>query len=129
MQTKPAPEVGNPHPTREQVVTKAVLRASEHLGINAATLGKILGVSPATVSRMANRNYLLKFNKKEFELGLTFLRLFRGLDAINGGDDRTNKSWIRAKNSVLGGVPLELIATIAGLVNTVAYVDTFRAKI
>ncbi|MBL4788005.1 MAG: DUF2384 domain-containing protein [Kordiimonadaceae bacterium] len=129
MQQKPAPVEGNPRTTREQVVTKAVLKTSEHLGINAATLGKILGVSPATVSRMANRSYLLKTNRKEFELGLTFLRLFRGLDAINGGDDRTNKSWIRAKNSVLGGVPLELIATIAGLVNTVAYVDTFRAKI
>jgi len=114
---------------KEQVLTDAVLKASEQLDINAASLGEILGLSPATISRMANKKYQLKTGKKEFELGLEFVRLFRGIDAITGGDDRTNKSWLSAPNKALGDKPLELIKSVRGLVNTIAYVDTFRAKI
>lgn len=114
---------------KEKVLTKAVLKAGEQLGINAISLGGILGLSAATISRMTNQDYTLKTNKKEFELGLEFVRLFRGIDAITGGDNQTNKSWLTAYNKALGDKPIELIKSVRGLINTVAYVDTFRAKI
>lgn len=114
---------------KEQVLTAAVLKAADHLDIKAAELGDVLGLSTATISRMNSGNYRLRSNKKEFELGLEFVRLFRGIDAISGGDNRSNRSWLRVHNKVLKETPIELIKSVKGLVDTVAYVDTFRAKI
>lgn len=114
---------------KERVLTHAVLKAAAGLGIKAADLVEVLGLSSATVSRMMNNTYLLKEHKKEFEIGLEIVRLFRGIDAISGGDDGTNKSWMRAKNTVLGDKPIVLIKKLGGLFRTVSYVDTFRAKV
>jgi hypothetical protein len=107
------------------VVTKAVLRAAGRLGLANRTLGRILGVSEATVSRMGAGAYLLKTGDKPFELALIFLRLFRSLDAIAGGDEATSRS----DNHVLGGVPAALIESVPGLVNVVGYLDARRALV
>jgi len=115
--------------SKELVLTKAVLRASDKLGINSATLGKIIGLSSATISRMRNERYSLKADKKEYELSAEFVRLYRGVDSINGGDDVANRSWIASKNTVLNGKPIDVIQKIRGLVHTIEYVDTYRAKI
>ncbi|MBL4837485.1 MAG: DUF2384 domain-containing protein [Kordiimonadaceae bacterium] len=115
--------------SRELVLTKAVLSASDKLGINSTTLGKIIGLSAATISRMKKEGYSLKTDKKEYELGAEFVRLYRGIDSINGGDDTANQSWIKSNNTVLNGAPIDLIQKIRGLVHTIEYVDTFRAKI
>lgn len=115
--------------SRELVLTKAVLSASDKLGINSTTLGKIIGLSAATISRMKKEGYSLKADKKEYELGAEFVRLYRGIDSINGGDDTANQSWIKSNNTILNGAPIDLIQKIRGLVHTIEYVDTFRAKI
>ena len=44
-------------PKPAAVLAKAVTRAAEHLGISQQLLGKILGLSPATVSRLYAGSY------------------------------------------------------------------------
>jgi len=39
------------------------------------------------------------------------------------------QSWMRTNNLVLLGIPAEKIQTIIGLMDTVNYVDTSRARI
>lgn len=114
---------------QEQVLTDAVRKAADHLDIKASELSEVLGLSMASISRLNSGNYTLRSNKKEFELGLEFVRLFRGIDAISGGDNRSSRSWLRAPNKVLREAPINLIKSVKGLVDTVGYVDTFRAKI
>ena len=72
---------------------------------------------------------LLIPGQKAFELGVLFLRLFRGLDAMAAGDEAIARAWLRADNRALGQVPLEMIASITGLVDCVAYLDARRAPI
>ena len=77
-----------PRPAAEAgVVTEAVIRAADQLGVNAKSLSSVLGVSEATVSRMRRKDFLLERGSKPFELGVLFVRLFRSLDAIVGGDE------------------------------------------
>src|SRR5215208_1867887 len=111
------------------VVSKAVLRAAERLGLSNRSLARILGVSEATVSRMAGGTYLLKTDDKAFELALMFLRLFRSLDSLSGGDEHTSRAWLRSDNLALGGVPLALIESLSGLINVVGYLDARRARV
>jgi len=111
------------------VVTKAAIRAAERLDISNRSLARVLGLSEATVSRMGSGTYTLKPGDKPFELALMFLRLFRSLDALSGGDQRTARAWMRNENLALGGVPLALVETLAGMVTVVGYLDARRARV
>jgi Protein of unknown function (DUF2384) len=113
----------------DAVVTRATLRAAARLGLSNKVVARVLGLSQATVSRMGSGAYFLKPGDKAFDLALLFVRLFRSLDAIAGGDEQTVRAWLRNENHALGGVPATLIETVPGLVNVVAYLDARRALV
>lgn len=116
--------------SREAVVlTKAVLRAAEQLSLSNKELASVIGISEASVSRMRAGAYELAALKKPFELGVLFVRLYRSLDAIVGGDTAVASSWLRNANTVLGDRPLAMIGTIPGLMNVIHYLDSRRAVI
>jgi antitoxin Xre/MbcA/ParS-like protein len=109
------------------VATKAVLRAASRLGLSNKALGRIIGVSEATVSRMRSGSYELSPGDKSFELAMLVIRLFRALDGIAGGDEVVASAWLRNENSALGGTPLALIESVSGLVHVLGYLDARRA--
>lgn len=115
--------------TESDVVTTASLRAAERLGVPQTVLGRIIGVSDASVSRMSAGTYALAPGEKSFELAVLFVRLFRSLDAMVGGDESVARAWLRNPNLALGGEPLTLMQTVTGLVQVVAYLDAHRARI
>ena len=122
------PEI-HAQPAENAVLTKAVLRAADRLGISSRSLAAIIGVSEATISRMRRHDFLLERGSKPFELGVLFVRLFRSLDAIAGGDEAVSTAWIRNPNSALDARPIEKILTIAGLFDVIAYLDSRRALV
>ncbi|MFO7309224.1 MAG: DUF2384 domain-containing protein [Pseudomonadota bacterium] len=111
------------------VLTKALLRAADRLDITARALAGIVGLSEATVSRMKRGDYVLEAGTKTFELSVLFVRLFRSLDAIVGGDETVARAWLRNPNTLLGARPLDRIGTVAGLVDVIAYLDARRALV
>jgi len=116
-------------PQPDEVATRATLRAAARLGLPNKVVARVIGVSEATVSRMGTGAYMLKPADKAFDLALLFVRLFRSLDAITGGDEQVARAWLRNENTVLGGVPASLIETVPGLVNVVGYLDARRALV
>ena len=111
------------------LLTKAVLRAADRLAIKNAVLARILGLSGPTISRMRNGKYWLDRGQKPFELAVLLIRLYRSLDGIVGGDDSVAADWLTNKNTVLDGVPLELIQSVSGLANVIHYLDARRAVV
>jgi hypothetical protein len=65
--------------------------------------------------------------KKEGELSLLLVRVFRSLDALVGSDDQKRIAWMNGHNKALGGVPMQLIERADGLVATLNYLDGMRA--
>lgn len=118
-----------PRPSEAAVVTKAVLRSAQALDIPARALAEIIGVSEATASRMKSGGFTLERASKPFELAVLFIRLFRSLDAIAGGDEAVARAWLRNPNTVLDAVPLDHIRTVSGLVDAIAYLDARRALV
>ncbi len=119
-----------PAPTAESaVLTKATLRAAERLGLAANALSGIIGLSEASLSRMRSGRYQLEPGSKPFELALLFVRLFRSLDAIVGGDDKVARAWLQNDNRMLGAAPVQKIRSISGLVDVLAYLDARRALV
>jgi plasmid maintenance system antidote protein VapI len=111
-----------------KVLTQATLRAAECLGLNHAQLARVLGVSPATVIRLAQGASTIAPGSKTGELALLVIRLFRLLDSIVGNPADAAK-WMAAPNTALSGAPRDLIATAQGLVHVTVYLDAYQARL
>ncbi|GLI20941.1 uncharacterized protein (DUF2384 family) [Xanthobacter flavus] len=111
------------------VLTKALLRAADRLGVTGATLAAVIGLSPASLTRMKKGEFALESGTKPFELAILFVRLFRSLDAIAGGDERIARAWLANPNTALDAVPIDKIRTIPGLMDVIAYLDARRAVV
>lgn len=114
---------------RGKILAKAVTRAADRIGLKASHFAQVIGVSESTVSRMKAGQYALNPRRKEFELSQLFLRLYRGLDSITGGDAEAARSWLHGQNTALGARPIDAMKTIRGLVATTDYVDSRRAVV
>jgi hypothetical protein len=117
-----------PRPDPATVLAKAGLAAAGRLGLRNRHLAAILGSSEASVSRLQYGRALDPVSK-EGELALLFLRAYRGLDALVGGDDAKAQAWLRAENDHLRAVPAERIQTVEGLVDVVQYLDAMRGRL
>lgn len=111
-----------------EVLGTATLAAARRLGVPNRELARILGISEASVSRLS-RGRSLRATSREAETAALFVRLFRSLDAITGGDERQAQAWYRARNTHVGGVPADRVQTVEGLVDVVRYLDAMRGKL
>ena len=121
---KPRPAA---QPAPDVVLTKSLLRAAELLDLSSAALARILGVSEASVSRLASGARTVDPGSKEGELALLLVRVYRSLDALVGTDAGQRKAWLHSANRGLNGKPAELIERADGLVSVVHYLDAMRA--
>ena len=111
-----------------RVVATALLNAAERLGLRHRHIAAVIGASEASVSRLQHARGLDP-ETKEGELALMFLRLYRSLDALVGGDDARARAWLHADNDHLAGIPAERIRTVEGLVDVVQYLDAMRGRL
>ncbi|HET9425180.1 MAG TPA: MbcA/ParS/Xre antitoxin family protein [Gemmatimonadaceae bacterium] len=110
------------------VLARATRSAADRLGLRSRQLARVLGSSEASISRLQSHRGLDPASK-EGELALLFLRLYRSLDAMVGGDDLKARAWLASPNEHLGGVPAERITTVEGLVDVVQYLDAMRGRL
>ena len=120
------PIAGKPEPA--QVLTRAFLRAGEQLEVPRRVMARIVGVSEASLSRLAGGREI-RPETKEGELALVFVRLFRSLDALLGGNVSQSREWFHAMNHHLSGRPVEMVQTAAGLIHVVDYLDAMRGSV
>ena len=117
-----------PASSEAAVVTTALRRAADRLAIPNSVLAKAIGLSESTVSRLRRGAYVLQPGHKSFELAILVVRLYRSLDSIVA-EDATATAWLRSSNSVLGSEPIQLLQSVSGLVNVIAYLDSRRAVV
>src|SRR6476661_10667672 len=100
-----------PAPDPAAVLAKATRNAADRLGLRSRQLARLLGSSEASISRLQSQRGLDPLSK-EGELALLFLRLYRSLDAMVGGDDQKARDWLAAPNEHLGAVPIDRILSV-----------------
>jgi hypothetical protein len=126
--TSPLSRDRRDRPDAAPVLAKAVLSAAARLGLRNRQLAAVIGSSEASVSRLQHGRGL-EPDTKEGELALLFVRLFRSLDALVGGDDEKARAWLHGANDHVRGVPAERIRTVEGLVDVVQYLDAMRGRL
>lgn len=111
------------------VARKALVRAAQALGLSQAETAQVLGASAASLSRTFTGVRDVDLGSAEGRNALLFIRLFRSLDALLGGDVEKARLWLRAKNRHLGAAPLALLTTTQGLVHVAEYLDAMRGAL
>lgn len=115
--------------TEASVLSKAAVRAARLLALSQRELGRILGVSDATASRLCAGHYQLSRERaKEWELAVLFVRLFRSLDAL-WGHEAAAHAWLASDNLALAARPIDLLGSVEGLVRVVNYLDGARGRV
>lgn len=110
----------------EKVLSEAVARVAARWSLTNEQLGGIIGLSPASASRLRAGAFVIEQRSKSFELAQYLLRLFSSLDAVMGSDDAASTSWLRTANIDLDGRPIDLIRSVRGLGDVADYVDDYR---
>ena len=111
-------------PDQSTVLAEALVSAGRMLGMNQTELGRIIGKDRSAISRGQ-----IDPASKTGELALLLIRVYRALYVLVGGDVTAMQHWIRTENRHTGGVPLEQIRTIQGLVHVLDYLDAMRGKV
>ena len=106
------------------MLTKALLNAGKALGLTQAQLGQVIGKDRTAISRGG-----VDPDSKAGELALLLIRVYRALYVLVGGDVTAMQHWMRTENLHTGGIPLEQLRTIQGLVQVLEYLDAMRGKV
>ena len=112
-----------PELTDEKVLAKALVNAGKSLGFSQAEVGHIIGKD------RSNFRNGIDPQTKSGELALLFIRCYRSLYTLVGGQVKDMQHWMQTENRHTGGVPSEQIKTVIGLATVVEYLDAMRAKI
>ena len=121
--------VAHKHTSAGAVLTKATLRAAGFLGLNNATLARVVGLSESQISRIAKGEKALDVGTKPGELAVLLVRVYRSLDALVGNDERHRKAWMTSFNRAFNEAPRDAIQKVDGLVRVVSYLDGARALV
>lgn len=111
-------------PDAQRVLATALVAAGRELGLTQAALGAIVGKDRTAFARGA-----LDPESKPGELALLFLRAYRALYALTGGDRPAMRHWLATENLHTGGVPAEQMRQVQGLTRVVEYLDAVRGKL
>lgn len=117
-----------PLPQSDQVLAKAVLRTARQLGLSQAELGAVLGLHRTAISRLKHSGSLAP-DSKQGELALLLIRLARALYALAGGDELWIRHFMHSPNQITGGIPVEQVQSIQGLIDVLRFVDGVRGKL
>lgn len=109
------------------VLMAAFNKACVALNVSREDKSDILGINKSTLSRNVETGFSPQ--SKTGELQLHFIRLYRSLYAISGGDPAFMKHWFSTENKALNGSPAMLCRTIQGLFSVNQYLDAMRGKI
>jgi hypothetical protein len=113
-----------PQPSEAAVLAEAFANAGRFLSMSQADLGAVIGKDRTAVSRGR-----LDPHTKAGELALLFIRCYRALYALTGGDPGQMSHWMHTENRHTGGVPAEQVKTVQGLITVLEYLDAIRGKL
>jgi hypothetical protein len=106
------------------VLAEALANAGKHLGMSQAELGEIIGKDRTVISRGR-----ITADSKAGELALLFIRCYRALYVLVGGNSQQMRHWMQTDNLHTGGIPAEQVKTVQGLTTVLEYLDAMRGKL
>jgi hypothetical protein len=112
------PMISNTDPA---TLTKALLRAAEHLGLT-QHLAEILDVGQEVIASIMSGQYTLDPTRDEWIAATRFTGLFRSLLVLTGSAEAARR-WLASEHQTLGAAPCELLLSPDGRDKVFKYLD------
>lgn len=109
---------------KSSVLSEALANAGKQLGMSQADLGEIIGKNRTAISRGG-----IDANSKTGELALLFIRCYRALYVLVGGNPQQMRHWMQTENLHTGGIPADQVKSVQGLTTVLEYLDAMRGKL
>ena len=109
------------------VLAKAFFNTGKQFNFTQTQLATILGISEPTINRLGTQ-LGIDPTSKQGEIALLFINLFCALYDLTGGDSDWIQHFLKSKNTVTGGVPMEQIENVRGLVSVLQSVEAIRRQ-
>lgn len=109
------------------VLAKAFFNTGKQFNFTQTQLATILGTSEPTINKLGTELGIDPASKQG-EIALLFINLFSALYDLTGGDSDWIQHFLKSKNRVTGGVPMEQIETVRGLVSVLQFVEAIRCR-
>lgn len=120
----------NPLTDRSRVLSTAVVEAARRLELGSTELTAIIGTSQPSASRLLNGKYFIPEGSKTWELSAHFIRLYRSISSLVGGNDELARSWLKSGNQAFDNRhPLDVVKRVDGLLHVCEYLDAHRARV
>ena len=120
----------NPLSDRSRVLSTAVVEGARRLGLGSTDLTAIIGTSQPSASRLLNGKYFIPEGSKTWELSAHFVRLYRSVSSLVGGNDDLARSWLKSANQAFDNRhPLDVVKRVDGLLHVCEYLDAHRARV
>ncbi len=113
-----------PDVDQASVLAEALLNAGKQLGMSQAELGAIIGKDRTAIGRGR-----IDPASKAGELALLFIRCYRALFVLVGGNPEHMRHWMQTDNLHTGGIPAEQVKSVQGLTTVLEYLDAMRGKL
>ncbi len=109
--------------TRSSIVSKAVVKAADQLGLNDEERARVLGLTPARslVTKVVTGSVSESARSKD--RALLLIRIFRLLDTLSADSAETMRQWMQNDNLALGCKPRDLVVTEDGLTSVFDYLN------
>lgn len=108
---------------KAELLAEAFRNAGKQLGMSQSVLGEIVGKNRSMISRGR-----IDPASKTGESALLFIRCYRALHVLVGGDQKAMRHWMNTENVHTGGVPAEQVKTVQGLIGVLEYLDAMQGK-
>lgn len=107
----------------DQVLAKAVIRASVALAVDQEYLALVLGCPSADNIRTG-----IDPRSVSGQRALQFVKIYRALSLLTGSDEAWMRAWMKSDNHSLDGVPGELIGDVIGLERVATYLEMLASS-
>ena len=115
--------------TDAELVTEAFVEAGRELGLTLTQMAAVIGVSSSTMKNYS-RGAATIASTKDQELSLGFIRVYRALFAILGGNQEQMRYWMKTPNRHFNNqVPTDLAGNYQGLAELNVYLDAMRGRV
>ena len=113
-----------PETSDKALLSKALLNAAKAFGLPQAEIAAVVGRNRTGLTRDG-----IDPASKSGELALLFIRLYRSVYALTGGEREAMAHWLNTPNHYFEDTPRQMIQSTEGLVRVVHYLDAMRGRI
>ena len=109
---------------RSRLLAKTSWKAAQQLGLKPEQFVRILHLECVDMD-LSDASLMLDPNSQSGEIAIIVIRIYRAVYSLNGGDIKWMHRFLNSPNLLTGGVPIEQMETMHGLLSVLKAVEAF----